>query len=153
MNVPELKHILLVQDDPGDIELIMSCLAENNLVNRIVTVWEGQEALDYLKCHGKFADRTDGDPAVVLLDLKPPQIDGLEVLKQIKTDIKLKCLPVIVFTPAHENRDIEESYKLGASSYILKPIDLHQFSDVIKIIGDYWAIVTEPPRLDGCIAK
>lgn len=145
MSVSELKHILLVEDDPTDVEFIMTGLAENNLANMVFAVQDGAEALDYLYYRGKFADRTDGEPVVILLDLKLPKIDGLEVLRQIKTDEKLKCLPVVILTSSNEDQDIAEGYKLGANSYIVKPIDFHQFIDVVKRIGSYWAIVSDQP--------
>jgi CheY-like chemotaxis protein len=150
MNMPELKHILLVEDDPYDAELIITGLAENNLANSVVTVRDGEEALDYLRFHGKFTDRKGGDPVVVLLDLKLPKINGLEVLKQIKADEKLKCLRVVILTSSKEDRDVLEGYKLGANSYIVKPVDFHKFIDVIKLIGSYWAIVTEPLPVEKC---
>jgi len=140
--MPELKNILLVEDDPNDAELIITGLAENNLANRVVVVHDGEEALDYLNYRGKFAGRREGYPVVVLLDLKLPKIDGREVLRQIKTDEKMRCLPVIILTSSKEERDIVEGYKLGANTYIVKPVDFHQFIDVIKIVGSYWAIVS-----------
>lgn len=151
--MPYLKHILLVEDDPYDAELILTGLAENNLANRVVVVRDGEEALDYLNYSGKYSTRTDGDPVVVLLDLKLPKIGGLEVLKEIKADEKLKCLAVVILTSSHEDKDIEEGYKLGANSYIVKPVDFHQFIDVIKLIGSYWAIVSETPPVNRCNIK
>ncbi|MGD0886542.1 MAG: response regulator [Thermodesulfovibrionales bacterium] len=147
--MPELRRILLVEDDPNDIELIMTGLAENNLVNEVVAVHDGEEALDYLHCRGKFASRTDGHPAVVMLDLKLPKISGLEVLSQMKTDEKLRCIPVVILTSSKENQDIVQGYQLGVNSYVVKPVNFHQFIDAIKLIGAYWAIVSEPPPVHG----
>ncbi len=150
--MPEMKYILLVEDDPNDAELIITGLVGNNLANRIVTVRDGEEALDYLKYTGKFAGRTDGLPALILLDLKLPKIDGLEVLRQVKTDENLRCLPIVILTSSHEDRDINEAYKLGANSYIVKPIDFRQFIDTIKRIVSYWSFVTKPTLFDRCKA-
>jgi DNA-binding response OmpR family regulator len=113
----------------------------------------GNEALDYLNCCGKFADRTDGHPAVVLLDLKLPKVSGLEVLRQMKTDETLRCIPVVILTSSREDQDILEGYKLGANSYVVKPMDFHEFINAIKLIGIYWAIVSEPPPVDRCKTK
>lgn len=148
--MPELKHILLVEDDPYDAELIITGLAENNLANRVVTVRDGEEALDYLTYRGKYVDRTDGEPVVVLLDLKLPKIDGREVLRRVRANEKLKCLPVVILTSSKEHQDILEGYKLGANSYIVKPVDFHKFIDVIKLVGSYWAIVSEPLPIENC---
>ena len=150
--MPELKHILLVEDDSYDAELIITGLAANNLANWVVAVRDGEEALDYLNSRGKFAGRTDGLPGLVLLDLKLPKIDGLEVLRLIKTDEKLRCLPVVILTSSNEDRDIAAGYEEGANSYIVKPIDFHQFIDVMKRIGAYWAIVSGPHHVGGCAA-
>ncbi len=151
--MPELKHILLVEDDPYDAELIIRGLAENNLANRVVAVRDGEEALDYLNYRGKFAGRTEGYPVVVLLDLKMPKIGGHEVLRQIKTDEKLRCLPVVILTSSKDDQDIVEGYKLGANTYVVKPIDFHRFIDVIKLVGSYWAVVSEPAPVEKCDAK
>ena len=146
----ELKHILLVEDDPYDAELIITGLAENNLAGRVIAVHDGEEALDYLHYRGKFAERTGGYPVVVLLDLKMPKIDGLEVLRQIRTDEKLRCLPVVMLTSSNEDQDILEGYKLGVNTYVVKPIDFHQFIDAIKLIGSYWTVVSKPAPVEKC---
>lgn len=149
----ELKRILLVEDDPYDAELIITGLAEKNLANEVVVVHDGEEALDFIHHRGKFAGRSDGNPVVVLLDLKLPKIDGLEVLKEMKSDAKLKCIPVVMLTSSREDRDIDEAYRLGANSFVVKPVDFHEFIDVIKQIGAYWAVVSEPPPSIVCKAK
>ncbi|MGD0886793.1 MAG: response regulator [Thermodesulfovibrionales bacterium] len=151
--MPELRRILLVEDDPNDVERIMTGLAENKLANEVVAVHDGSEALDYLQCRGKFAGRTDGHPAVVLLDLKLPKVSGLEVLRQMKSDEKLRCTPVVILTSSREDQDILDGYALGANSYVVKPVDFHQFIDAIKLIGAYWAIVSEPLPGDRCKTK
>jgi len=141
----ELKRILLVEDDPHDVELTLTGLAEYNLANEVVVARDGEEALDFLHRRGKFAGRTDGNPSVVLLDLKLPKVGGLEVLRQLKTDEKLKMVPVVILTSSHEDRDMVEGYKLGTNAYVVKPVDFHQFVDAIKHIGAFWAVINEPP--------
>ncbi len=139
----ELKRILLVEDDPYDVELIMTSLASNNIVNEVVAVRDGEEALDYFYRRGKFAGRTGGNPAVVLLDLKLPKVNGFEVLRQVKSDETLKCVPVVILSSSHEDQDIAAGYDLGANGYVVKPVDFHQFIDVVKETGVYWAIINE----------
>ncbi len=151
--MPELKRILLVEDDPNDAELIITGLSEKNLANEVAIVRDGEEALDFLYYRGKFVNRSDGYPAVVLLDLKLPKINGLEVLQQMKADEKLKCIPVVILTSSREDGDLEEAYRLGANSFVVKPVDFHQFVDVIKLIGAYWAVVSEPPPHMICKPK
>ena len=141
----ELKRILLVEDDPHDVELTLTGLAEYNLANEVVVARDGEEALDFLHYRGKFAGRTDGNPSVVLLDLKLPKVGGLEVLRQLKTDEKLKMVPVVILTSSHEDRDMVEGYKLGTNAYVVKPVDFHRFVDAIKHIGAFWAVINEPP--------
>ena len=141
----ELKRILLVEDDPHDVELTLAGLSEFNLANEVVVARDGEEALDFLHRRGKFAGRTDGNPAVVLLDLKLPKVGGLEVLRQLKTDETLKMVPVVILTSSHEDRDMVEGYKLGTNAYVVKPVDFHQFVDAIKHIGAFWAVINEPP--------
>jgi len=141
----ELKRILLVEDDPKDVELALEGLAEHNLANDVLVVRDGVEALDYLYRRGEFATYPNGNPAVILLDLKLPRVDGFEVLRTIKSDNKLKLIPVVVLTSSREERDLVESYKLGVNAYIAKPVDFHEFVDAVKGLGIFWAVLNEPP--------
>jgi DNA-binding response OmpR family regulator len=143
--VTELKRVLLVEDDPRDVELILEALGEYNLANEVITAIDGEEALDYLYCRGKFKERPDSNPAVVLLDLKLPKINGMEVLKQIRSDEKLKMIPVVILTSSREERDWIESYKLGVNAYVVKPVDFHEFVNAVKDLGVFWAVINEPP--------
>jgi DNA-binding response OmpR family regulator len=140
-----LGRILLVEDDPKDVELTMTALEEYNLANEVVVARDGEEALDYLYRRGKFATRSTDNPAVLLLDLKLPKVDGLEVLQQIKADAKLKLIPVVVLTSSHEEKDMVTSYKLGVNAYVVKPVDFHEFVNAVKELGIFWALVNEPP--------
>ena len=140
-----LGRILLVEDDPKDVELTLTALDEYNLANEVVVARDGEEALDYLYYRGNFTMRSSENPAVLLLDLKLPKVDGLEVLKQIKVDEKLKMIPVVVLTSSHEEKDMVASYKLGVNAYVVKPVDFHDFVNVIKELGMFWAIINEPP--------
>jgi len=148
--MPELKCILLVEDDPYDVELIQTGLGENNLANEVVVARDGEEAIDFFNCRGKFANRTGVQPAVVMLDLKLPKVDGLEVLKHMKSDERLKVVPVVILTSSHEDQDIAEAYRLGANAYVVKPVDFHQFIDAVKQTGAFWAIINEPPTVSVC---
>ena len=147
----ELGRILIVEDDPKDVELTLTALEEYNLANEVVVTRDGEEALDYLYCRGNFATRTSDNPAVLLLDLKLPKVDGLEVLQQIKSDEKLKMIPVVVLTSSREERDMVASYKLGVNAYVVKPVDFHEFVNAIKELGIFWAVINEPPP--GSIRK
>lgn len=138
-------RILLVEDDPRDVELTMTALEDYNLTNEVVVVHDGEEALDYLYCRGKFESRINQNPAVMLLDLKLPKVDGLEVLEKVKSDEKLRMIPVVVLTSSHEERDMVASYKLGVNAYVVKPVDFHEFVNAIKELGVFWAIINEPP--------
>jgi CheY-like chemotaxis protein len=140
-----LGRILMVEDDPKDVELTLTALEDYNLTNEVVVARDGEEALDYLYCRGSFKMRTNENPAVLLLDLKLPKIDGLEVLQQIKSDEKLKMIPVVVLTSSREERDMVASYKLGVNAYVVKPVDFHEFVNAIKELGIFWAIINEPP--------
>ena len=140
-----IKHILLVEDDPRDVELTLAALAEHNLANAVVVVQDGEEALDYLYCRGKFKTRTSGRPVVVLLDLKMPKVSGLEVLKIIKADENLKTIPVVVLTSSREEPDLIESYQYGVNAYVVKPVDFSEFIKAVKQLGIFWAAMNEPP--------
>jgi DNA-binding response OmpR family regulator len=140
-----IGRILLVEDDPKDVELTMTALEDYNLGNEVVVAPDGEEALDYLYCRGKFQGRGGENPAVMMLDLKLPKIDGLEVLETIKKDDKLKMIPVVVLTSSREERDMVASYKLGVNAYVVKPVDFHEFVNAIKELGIFWAIINEPP--------
>jgi CheY-like chemotaxis protein len=140
-----LGRILIVEDDPKDVDLTLTALDEYNLANEVVVTRDGEEALDYLYCRGSFGTRTHGNPAVVLLDLKLPKVDGLEVLEQMKSDQKLKMIPVVVLTSSRQERDLVASYKYGVNAYVVKPVDFHEFVNAIKELGSFWAVINEPP--------
>jgi DNA-binding response OmpR family regulator len=135
----------MVEDDPKDVELTLTALDEYNLANEVVVTRDGEEALDYLYCRGSFSTRSNDNPAVLLLDLKLPKVDGLEVLQQIKTDDNLKMIPVVVLTSSHEEKDMVASYKLGVNAYVVKPVDFHEFVNAIKELGVFWAVINQPP--------
>jgi CheY-like chemotaxis protein len=141
----KLGRILIVEDDPNDVELTLTALDDYNLVNDIVVTRDRQEALDYLYCRGQFSSRANENPAVLLLDLKLPKVDGLEVLKQIKSDERLKMIPVVVLTSSHEEKDMMRSYKLGVNAYVVKPVNFHEFVNAVKELGAFWAVINEPP--------
>jgi CheY-like chemotaxis protein len=141
----KLGRILIVEDDPKDVELTLTALEEYNLANEVVVAHDGAEALDYLYCRGDFKARSTDNPAVLLLDLKLPKVDGLEVLKQIKSDPKLNMIPVVVLTSSKEEKDMVASYRLGVNAYVVKPVDFHEFVNAIKELGVFWAVINEPP--------
>lgn len=140
-----LGRILMVEDDPKDVELTLTALEEYNLANEVVVTRDGEEVLDYLYCRRNFASRSDGNPAVLLLDLKLPKVDGLEVLQRIKSDVNLKTIPVVVLTSSHEEKDMVASYRLGVNAYVVKPVDFHEFVNAVKELGVFWAIINQPP--------
>lgn len=140
-----LKRILLVDDSHRDTELVIDALERHNLANIIETLHDGAEALDYLYRRGRFAERTGDDPAVILLDLKMPKVDGLEVLRVIKSDPVLRLIPVVVMTSSREERDVLESYQLGVNAYVVKPLEFDQFTNAVVQLGAFWAVVNEPP--------
>jgi CheY-like chemotaxis protein len=140
-----LGRILMVEDDPKDVELTMMALEGHNLANEVVVTRDGEEALDYLYRRGKYTMRSSDHPAVILLDLKLPKIDGLEVLRQVKTDNSLKIIPVVVLTSSSEEKDLVSSYRLGVNAYVVKPVDFHEFVNAIKELGVFWAIINAAP--------
>jgi DNA-binding response OmpR family regulator len=139
-----LGRILIVEDDPNDVELTLTAPADYNLANEVVVARDGQQALDYLYCRGEFSTRSTGNPAVMLLDLKLPKVGGLEVLQQIKSE-RLKMIPVVVLTSSHEEKDMMRSYSLGVNAYVVKPVDFHEFVNAVKELGVFWAVINEPP--------
>ncbi len=140
-----LGRILIVEDDPNDVELTLTALEEYNLANEVVVVGNGADALDYLYCRGKYAERSGENPAVMLLDLKLPKVDGLEVLRQVKADGSLMMIPIVVLTSSREEKDMVASYKLGVNAYVVKPVDFHEFVNAIRELGIFWAIINAPP--------
>ncbi len=145
MPTNSLGRILLVEDDPRDVELTLTALEEYNLANEVTVVRDGQQALDYLYCRGEFSTRASENPAVLLLDLKLPKVDGLEVLQKVKSDDRLKRIPVVVLTSSHEEVDMMRSYELGVNAYVVKPVDFHEFVNAVKELGVFWAVINEPP--------
>ncbi len=140
-----LKPILLVEDNPHDLELTLIALSKSQLANEVVIVRDGAEALDYLNRRGEFKDRTVGNPAVILLDLKLPKVDGLEVLKEIRDTEGLKSIPVVMLTSSKEEQDVVRSYELGVNAYVVKPVDFTEFVRAIADLGIFWAVLNEPP--------
>ena len=147
----KLGRILLVEDDPKDVELTLTALEEYNLANEVIVARDGEEALEYLYSRGKFKTRSNDNPSVMLLDLKLPKVDGLEVLKQIKSEEKLRMIPVVVLTSSKEEKDMVASYRLGVNAYVVKPVDFHEFVNAIKELGVFWAVINEPPP--GSVGK
>jgi CheY-like chemotaxis protein len=140
-----LKRILLVDDSPRDTELALNALEAHNLANEVIALRDGAEALDYLYRRGEFAARTGGEPAVILLDLKMPRVDGMEVLREIKSDPALKLIPVVVMTSSREEQDLLNSYQLGVNAFVVKPVKFQEFVDAVKQVGAFWAVLNEPP--------
>ena len=141
----DMKRILLVEDSEKDIELALEALEEYHLANDVIVAHDGAEALDYLYRRGPFAANTDGRPVLVLLDLKMPKVDGLEVLRKMKKDPALKCVPVVMVTSSREEQDLVRSYELGVNAYVVKPVDFQKFVESIKQLGFFWAVINEPP--------
>jgi CheY-like chemotaxis protein len=139
----ELRKILLAEDNPKDVELTLEALSEHNLANEVVVVKDGVEAMEYLRREGKFKLRGPGNPAVLLLDIKMPRMDGLEVLSAVRGDPLLKLLPVVILTSSREERDLVKSYELGVNAYVVKPVDFTEFVEAVKQVGVFWAIINE----------
>ncbi|TWI66624.1 response regulator receiver domain-containing protein [Pseudoduganella lurida] len=140
-----LKPILLVEDNPHDLELALIALEKSQLANEVIVVRDGAEALDYLHARGEFIDRVQGNPAVVLLDLKLPKVDGLEVLREIRNVMHLRALPVVMLTSSREEQDLVRSYELGVNAYVVKPVEFKEFVRAISDLGVFWAVLNEPP--------
>ncbi len=145
MNAEE-KSILLVEDNQDDVDLTIRALQKSKILNEVITVHDGVEALDYLLCRGSFSHRDPDDlPTVILLDLKLPKMDGLELLKELRGDVRTALIPVVVLTSSKEEQDLIKSYSLGANSYIRKPVDFNQFAEAVRQLGLYWLLLNETP--------
>jgi CheY-like chemotaxis protein len=143
----DLRTILLAEDNPKDVELTLEALAEHNLANQVAVVKDGVEAMEFLRCEGKYKLRKPGNPAVVLLDIKMPRMDGIEVLTAIRSDAVLKTLPVVMLTSSREEPDLKKSYESGANAYVVKPVDFQDFIEAVKQVGVFWAVINElPPK-------
>ncbi len=143
--MPNLRPILLAEDNPNDIELTLAALHSANLANEVVVVHDGAAALDWLHARGPFAARAPVVPAVVILDLKMPKVDGLEVLRHIRADAALRTLPVVILTSSREESDLVRGYSLGANAYVVKPVDFDNFISAVSRLGVFWAVLNEPP--------
>jgi CheY-like chemotaxis protein len=141
----DVRTILLVEDNANDAELTLTAFREHHLLNDIVVIRDGAQALDYLYRRNAYRDRPHGNPALILLDLKMPKVDGLEVLRTIKSDAALKTIPVVVLTSSRQEHDLLRSYDLGVNAYVVKPVDFREFVDAVKALGGFWAVVNEPP--------
>ncbi len=141
----EVQHILLAEDNANDVELTLAALQQDGLARHVFAVHDGEEALDYLFRRGAFADRPDDLPRAILLDIKMPKLDGLEVLRMIRGDERLKWIPVVMLTSSREEGDVRRSYELGANAYVVKPVDFSQLSQALRCLGYFWGIANEPP--------
>lgn len=142
----KLKRILLVEDSENDIEITLEALSEYHLANQIDVVRDGAEALDYLFCRGAYLDRSKHKPVVVLLDVKLPKLNGIEILRQIREHPDYAFLPVVMLTSSREEPDLRRSYELGCNAYVVKPVDFGKFTEALKVLGCFWAVINEPPR-------
>jgi CheY-like chemotaxis protein len=150
MNQEKMVEILLVEDNPQDMELALRALSKARITNNIEVARDGAEALEFIFCEGAYAHRRiENCPKVILLDLKLPKVDGLEVLKRIKSDERTKTIPVVVLTSSKEQRDVVESYRLGVNSYIVKPVNFEGFAQAVQELGLYWVLLNQPPKMEG----
>ena len=149
MRPESIRNILLVEDDLHDVELTLAALEKQNLANKVFVVHDGEQALDYLYCRGKFKDRDDGNPLLVLLDNKMPKVSGLEVLKSIKSDENLQTIPVVALTSSRETADLAEFYRYGINAYVVKPVDFNDFVEAVRQLGVFWVLVNEPHVVTG----
>lgn len=140
-----IRRILLVDDNPRDTELILDALATYRLANEVLALRDGGEALDYLYCRGLFQGRAPNHPAVILLDLKMPRIDGIEVIRQVKQDPQLRTIPIVVMTSSRQEQDLVATYALGANAYVVKPVRFQEFVEAVRQLGGFWAMLNEPP--------
>lgn len=145
----DARTILLAEDNPRDVELTLEALAEHNLASQVTVVKDGVEALEYLHCEGKYKDRRKGNPAVLLLDIKMPRLDGIEVLKAIRSDPVLRMLSVVMLTSSREEPDLKKCYELGVNTYVVKPVDFEDFIEAVKQVGVFWAVINEMPPQGG----
>lgn len=143
--MPELKRILLVEDNAKDVELTLEALSEYKIANEVIVVRDGQQALDFMFRKGEYETRSPGYPAVILLDLKMPKVDGLEVLRRLKSSDEFKRIPIVMLTSSREEADLVKSYDLGVNSYVVKPVGFPEFLDAVKQLGVFWAMINEPP--------
>ena len=143
----EIRTILFAEDNPRDVELTLEALGDHNLANHVIVVRDGVETMDYLRCEGKYKQRKPGNPAVLLLDIKMPRMDGIEVLRAIRSDNILKMLPVVMLTSSREEQDLIKSYELGVNAYVVKPVDFKEFIEAVKQLGVFWAVINEVPPL------
>jgi len=146
MNSTNIKRILMAEDDPRDAELTLEALSEHNLANSIDVVSDGAEVLDYLYHRGNYANKINGNPAVVLLDLKMPRLNGIDVLRTVKSDPGLRTIPIVILTSSREESDLKECYELGVNAYVVKPVEFVEFMAAVKTLGAFWAILNEVPK-------
>jgi two-component system, response regulator len=147
--ITDVKTILIAEDDANDLELTLEALRQHHVANQIVAVRDGVEAIDYLERRGRFADRRNGLPVFVLLDLKMPKVDGMEVLRHIRSSPHLRNIPVVLLTSSREEQDLAHSYELGVNAYVVKPVDFNEFMEAVRQIGGFWAVLNEVPRTAG----
>jgi CheY-like chemotaxis protein len=141
----EIRTILFAEDNPKDVELTLEALGDHNLANNVIVVRDGVETMDYLRCEGKYKQRKLGNPAVLLLDIKMPRMDGIEVLRAIRKDKTLNLIPVVMLTSSREQQDLIKSYELGVNAYVVKPVDFKEFIEAVKQLGVFWAVINEVP--------